>query len=151
MNESLQTSARIPSTLTTQEGFSLDMASSGCRIHPQSGQARLEGDELAGTAKHYYRRKRSSASEAWLPRSHPITSRHSWKARGTVRCHSNSRWPGHSARCTEGSMKLHRVGGGRLYLGALHFWVPDKQLHVRVFISHLAQRHSLFCSEENPS
>lgn len=48
MSESLQTSARIPSTLTAQEGVrAWTIASSGCRIHPQSGQARLEGDELA--------------------------------------------------------------------------------------------------------
>lgn len=47
MSKSLQASARIPATLTAQEGVSLDTAGSGCRIRPQPGQARPEGSELA--------------------------------------------------------------------------------------------------------
>lgn len=93
-----------------------------------------------------------SASEAPVSSSHPITGRHSGKDswKNLQLSLSLMGAPG-ALPSTRKRMRCHRAGGSWLYLGALHFWVPDRQLRVRVFISHLAQRHSLLCSEENPS
>lgn len=143
----MQASARSPSTLTTQEGVRawtwrvMDVEFILSQDRPDlEGMSWLHSNALL--------QKKTLICFRSLASKEP-SKHHSWKARGSLRCRSNSRWPGHSARCTEGNMKLHRVDGGQLYLGALHFWVPDKQLHVRVFISHLTRRRSLFCSEEN--
>lgn len=143
----MQASARSPSTLATQEG----VRAWTWRVMDVEfilSQDRTDLEGMSWLHSNALLQKKMLICFRSLASKEP-SKHHSWKAQGSLRCRSNSRWPGHSARCTEGNMKLHRVGGGRLYLSALHFWVPDKQLHVRVFISHLTRRRSLFCSEEN--
>lgn len=126
---------RIPSTLTTQEEVRawtqqiMDIEFTLNQHRPD-----LKGGELAGTGCII---TEENAHLLQKPASKEPSNHHRWKAQGSLRCRSNSQWPRHSARCTNRNWKLHRVGGGRLYLGALHYWVPDKQLHVRVSISTL--------------